>query len=88
MEEQFYTYEVFYTGNIERELDEKIEEVIREYLSETLNVQSEWYYSEFTLTMPSYRLIGFELSRELVHIERLKLIQYVADYFSGLVLTQ
>jgi hypothetical protein len=88
MEEQFYTYEVFYTGNIERELDEKIEEVIREYLSETLNVQSEWYYSEFTLTIPSYRLIGFELSRELVHIERLKLIQYVADYFSGLVLTQ
>jgi hypothetical protein len=88
MEEQFYTFDIFYSGTIEMELDMEIKSVIEEYLYDNLNIAAEWYYSEFTTTTPTYRLIGFELSRELVEIERLQLIQYLSDKFNGYVLPQ
>jgi hypothetical protein len=88
MEEQFYTFDIFYSGTIEMELDMEIKSVIEEYLYDNLNIDAEWYYSEFTTTTPTYRLIGFELSRELQHIERMQLIQYLSDKFEGYVLPQ
>lgn len=88
MEEQFYTFDIFYSGTIEMELDMEIKSVIEEYLYDNFNIDAEWYYSEFTTTTPTYRLIGFELSRELEHIERMQLIQYLSDKFEGYVLPQ
>lgn len=88
MEEQFYTFDIFYSGTIEMELDMEIKSVIEEYLYDNFNIDAEWYYSEFTTTIPTYRLIGFELSREIEHIERMQLIQYLSDKFEGYVLPQ
>jgi hypothetical protein len=88
MEEQFYTFDIFYSGTIEMELDMEIKSVIEEYLYDNFDINAEWYYSEFTTTTPTYRLIGFELSRELEHIERMQLIQYISDKFEGYVLPQ
>jgi hypothetical protein len=88
MEEQFYTFDIFYSGTIEIELDIEIKSVIEEYLYDNFDINAEWYYSEFTTTTPTYRLIGFELSRQLVEIERLQLIQYLSDKFNGYVLPQ
>jgi hypothetical protein len=88
MEEQFYTFDIFYSGTIEMELDMEIKSVIEEYLYDNFNIDAEWYYSEFTTTTPTYRLIGFELSKQLVEIERLQLIQYLSDKFNGYVLPQ
>jgi len=88
MEEQFYTFDIFYSGTIEMQLDMEIKSVIEEYLYDNFDINAEWYYSEFTTTTPTYRLIGFELSRQLVEIERLQLIQYLSDKFNGYVLPQ
>jgi hypothetical protein len=88
MEEQFYTFDIFYSGTIEIELDMEIKSVIEEYLYDNFNIDAEWYYSEFTTTTPTYRLIGFELSKQLAEIERLQLIQYLSDKFNGYVLPQ
>ena len=61
---------------------------INKVKANNFDINAEWYYSEFTTTTPTYRLIGFELSRELEHIERMQLIQYLSDKFQGYVLPQ
>jgi hypothetical protein len=87
-EEQFYTFDVYYTDEIVMELDSSIKDFIKEYLKEVLEINSEWYYSEFTISEPTYRLIGFELHRELTELERFELIDALIAEFDGFVKPQ
>ena len=87
-EEQFYTFDVYYTDEIVMELDSSIKDFIKEYLKDVLEINSEWYYSEFTISEPTYRLIGFELHRELTELERFELIDALISEFDGFVKPQ
>lgn len=87
-EEQFYTFDVYYTDEIIMELDSSIKDFIKEYLKDVLQINSEWYYSEFTISEPTYRLIGFELHRELTELERFELIDSLIAEFDGFVKPQ
>lgn len=87
-EEQFYTFDVYYTDEIVMELDSSIKDFIKEYLKDVLQINSEWYYSEFTISEPTYRLIGFELHRELTELERFELIDALIAEFDGFVKPQ
>jgi hypothetical protein len=87
-EEQFYTFDVYYTDEIVMELDSSIKDFIKEYLKDVLEINSEWYYSEFTISEPTYRLIGFELHRELTELERFELIDSLIAEFDGFVKPQ
>jgi hypothetical protein len=87
-EEQFYTFDVYYTDEIVMELDSSIKDFIKEYLKDVLEINSEWYYSEFTISEPTYRLIGFELHRELTELERFELIDALIAEFDGFVKPQ
>lgn len=87
-EEQFYTFNVYYTDEIVMELDSSIKDFIKEYLKDVLEINSEWYYSEFTISEPTYRLIGFELHRELTELERFELIDALILEFDGFVKPQ
>lgn len=87
-EEQFYSFDVYYTDMIIRELDESINTFLREYLKDILSIKSEWYYSEFTTSEIPYRLIGYELERELTELERFGLIDTMISEFDGFVKPQ
>ena len=87
-EEQFYTFDVYYTDEIVMELDSSIKDFIKEYLKDVLEINSEWYYSEFTISEPTYRLIGFELHRELTELERFQFIDALIAEFDGFVKPQ
>jgi hypothetical protein len=88
MEEQFYTFEVFYTNPIIGELDRSINEFIINYLKDNFNINAEWYYNEFTISDPTYRLIGFELERELEELERFELIDALINEYDAFVKPQ
>jgi hypothetical protein len=87
-EEEFYTFEVYYTDLIVRELDMEINQFVKNYLKYNFQISSEWYYSEFTTTDPTYRLIGYELDRELTELERFELIDALILEFDGFVKPQ
>ena len=82
--EELNTFEVFYKGPIDGELDEAIETYVIDYL-EAFMIKAEWYYSEFTVSNPTYRLIGFELNTQLTELQRLSLISDMSIYFEGIV---
>ena len=86
--EQFYTFDVYYTDEIVMELDSSIKDFIKEYLKDRFSINSEWYYSEFSISQPSYRLIGFELARNLSDLERFQLIDALISEFDGFVKPQ
>lgn len=86
--EEFYSFDVYYTDTISIELDESIHSFIKEYFKDVLSINCEWYYSEFTVSNPTYRLIGFEISRELTELERFALIDSLIMEYDGYVKPQ
>jgi hypothetical protein len=87
-EEEFYTFDVYYTDDIVTELDEDINQFVKDYLKSNFKIKSEWYYSEFTISQPSYRLIGYELEMALTELERFELIDALISEFDGFVKPQ
>jgi hypothetical protein len=84
----FSSYDLYYTGNIVQEIDKDIDKFVTKTLKKNFSIKAEWYYSEFTMSNPSYRLIGFELDRKLTNIERFQLTDMVIYNFQSMVKPQ
>ena len=84
----FSSYDLYYTGNIVQEIDKDIDKFVTKTLKKNFSIKAEWYYSEFTMSNPSYRLIGFELDRHMHEFERFEFTDMIINRFKGMVKPQ
>ena len=86
--ESMITLEVAYLGGINPKLERDIESVIPVILQE-VGVNGKWYFSEASLREPFYRIVGFELDRQLSYDAKIELILAIKhDFMDKLFIVQ
>ena len=86
--QKLYTYDVYYNGNPEYNFDCIIENFILYTLKTEFNITAEEFYTEISISNPTYRLLGFILERKLTNIERFQLTDMVIYNFQSMVKPQ
>ena len=83
MEEQFYSIELCYYGEIDSDLDIELMSLMNEVLDELEDLEHQWYFRESTLQAPHHRLNGWELSRPLDYYELVDLHTILQETYEG-----